>query len=127
MKNLSKTARIFITDGNHSKPVNYLNNSKTLIDVKKIMSKNPDGCLIKKGHSFVQTQFVLTDTDSCILIYFEDPDLLLGIKVFNSNTKAPVSFFIHQRYVILLPFYKDLHYEKIQTQNIMNQLKTNKL
>jgi len=83
--------------------LNLIPSEKTWIEVKAVLQKFPDGCLVERKHPFLQTQFILDGAADCLLIGFDKNGKFINARPFYDDYNAPFSYLISEPYVVVAP------------------------
>jgi len=102
MKN-TQTITIHYEESEKEVILNYAPADSTWVNCNTLLKDFPSGCLVEGKHKFLQTQFILDNTESCKLIVFDVKKEFVSIKTHNHTGDAPFSFLISDHYVVLLP------------------------
>ena len=98
----------------------------TWVNCHELFQKFPNGCLVERKHKFLQTQFILDNTESCKLVVFDVKKGFVTVKSHSHIGDAPFSFLISDHYVVLLPTESTLDLEGILSMTILSHSQANK-
>ena len=93
----------------------YIRFTETHIPVRELLQNTGNLLLLEKGHRTEQTQVIMTGADPYWLLLFDNGRNFVTAKPFESPCSAPVSFFVNQPYLVLIPGNTDIPLTEIQS------------
>lgn len=123
MRKLTKTIKIHFEVNECLLSLGYVPNKSLVLNCKELLHSFKNGCLVERKHSFMQTQFDLSDCTPCLLVIFDENKLFVTIKPIFKKPTAPLSFFISDPYVFIIPPNTNMINESILSFEFINNIK----
>jgi hypothetical protein len=89
--------------GDEQLKVGYIPLAETAVYVKPIVKGLSTGCLLVRRHNYLQTQFIMTGSESCCLMIFDERGEYVSIRHHDGRSSGPFSSFIPELFVLILP------------------------
>jgi hypothetical protein len=116
--------KIHLEDGEMEMQCKYVAINNSIISISDLLKEKSEPILYERRHSYLQTQFNLTNTNSLWLITFdENKNFVTAIPHFH-NAKALYSIVIREPYVLIIKGNIKLKFENIINIEIFNKLHT---
>jgi len=110
---MKTNVKIHLKDGEIEMQCAYIAMNDSIINVKESLSKESKVFLFDCKHSYLQTQFNLTNTNSLWLITFDEKKEFVTVIPHFHRTNAPYSIVIREPYVLILDGDIKLKFEDI--------------
>ncbi len=123
MQRKIKIIKLHFRDGSKTLAFGFHKIFKTYVDVGEILHHHPAGCLLMRQHKFLQTQLILNGVGSCRLIVFNEQGRFVAIKLHDTVGDAPISMFIPELFILVLPTGSGLLKESISSMEIVKSHK----
>ena len=103
MQTLVRDIRLNFAVGEKKLRVGNLSLKKNYIKILDVERFKERGCLFKKKHNALQTQFDLTGAEDCQLLTFDKNGMFKTVCYYRNHMDAPFSFFITASSILMFP------------------------
>ena len=109
---MKTNVKIHLNDGEIKLQCEVKQMESSFVNLKEILPNTIEAMLLEKQHSSLQTQFDLTDLDSCWILLFDENKEFVTVKPHFCQSEAQYQVFITEPYMIVLPVSSKYPFER---------------